>query len=58
MKKWRLKFVSTDGKQCRRRVVSSPGGDHLRGEIEEAAMLYEMQYGGTWICDEVAEIEN
>ena len=55
-KKWRLKFVSSDGKMCRRRIVSSVGGDDLKAAIEEWAMLYEMQYGGSWVCDEVEEV--
>lgn len=57
MKKWRLKFVSTDGKMCKRRIVSSPGGDDLEAVIEEWAMLYEMQYGRIWVCNEVEEVE-
>lgn len=57
MKKWRLKFVSTDGKMCKRRIVLSPGGDDLKAAIEEWAMLYEMQYGGSWVCNEVEEVE-
>ena len=55
MKRWRLKFVSSDGK-VRRKVVESPGGDDLKGIIEETAMLYEMQYGGSRICEEAEEV--